>query len=83
MGRVIGDVVDNFSPTVQMSVTYSSGRKVCNGQEFYPSSVVSKPKVDVEGGDMRSFFTLVYALAPPIVSFIIYLFTYLGVGRVA
>ncbi|RWR83446.1 terminal flower 1 [Cinnamomum micranthum f. kanehirae] len=59
MGRVIGDVVDNFSPTVQMSVTYGSGRKVCNGQEFYPSSVVSKPKVDVEGGDMRSFFTLV------------------------
>ena len=82
MGGVIGDV-DNFSPTVHMSVTYNSSRKVCNGQQFIPSSVVSKPKVDVEGGDMRSFFTLVYALAPPIASFIIYLFTYLGVGRVA
>ncbi|XXG63025.1 hypothetical protein AAC387_Pa05g1298 [Persea americana] len=51
LGGVIGDV-DNFSPTVHMSVTYNSSRKVCNGQQFIPSSVVSKPKVDVEGGDI-------------------------------
>ncbi|XP_077230580.1 CEN-like protein 2 [Tasmannia lanceolata] len=59
VGRVIGDVLDFFTPTVMMTVTYSSNKLVCNGHEFYPSSVTSKPKVEINGGDMRSFFTLV------------------------
>ena len=61
MGKVIGEVIDNFNPTVKMTVTYSSNKKVLNGHEFFPSAVVSKPRVEV-GDDMRSFFTLVCAL---------------------
>ncbi|URE24999.1 Cen-like protein [Musa troglodytarum] len=42
-----------------MMVTYNSNKLVCNGHELFPSAVVSKPRVEVEGGEMRSFFTLV------------------------
>ncbi|XP_010244607.1 PREDICTED: CEN-like protein 2 [Nelumbo nucifera] len=59
VGRVIGDVLDSFSPTVKMTVTYNSNKQVCNGHEFYPSSITTKPRVEVHGGDMRSFFTVV------------------------
>ncbi|XP_042494365.1 CEN-like protein 2 [Macadamia integrifolia] len=58
VGRVIGDVLDSFSPTVNMTVTYND-KKVCNGHELFPSKVTFKPRVEVHGGDMRSFFTLV------------------------
>ncbi|XP_061376244.1 CEN-like protein 2 [Gastrolobium bilobum] len=58
IGRVIGDVVDHFTPTVKMTVTYNN-KHVYNGHEFFPSSVTIKPKVQIHGGDMRSFFTLV------------------------
>ena len=64
IGRVVGDVVDNFSPCVEMSVTYNSSKQVFNGHELFPSSVTAKPKVDVRGSDMRSFFTLVYIYPP-------------------
>ncbi|KAH6789785.1 centroradiali [Perilla frutescens var. frutescens] len=59
IGRVIGDVVDNFSATVKMSVTYNSNNHVYNGHELFPSLLTSKPRVHVHGGDMRSFFTLI------------------------
>ncbi|KAG6414760.1 hypothetical protein SASPL_122134 [Salvia splendens] len=59
IGRVIGDVVDNFSATVKMSVTYNSNKHVYNGHELFPSIVTPKPRVEVHGGDMRSFFTLI------------------------
>ncbi|KAA8544236.1 hypothetical protein F0562_022248 [Nyssa sinensis] len=59
VGRVIGDVVDPFPPSVRMSVTYNSNKQVCNGHEHLPSSVTTKPRVEVHGGDMRSFFTLI------------------------
>lgn len=62
IGRVIGDVVDNFSATIKMSVTYNSNKHVYNGHELFPSTVTSKPRVEVHGGDMRSFFTLVLFL---------------------
>nr|CAB3486983.1 unnamed protein product [Digitaria exilis] len=58
VGKVIGEVIDNFSPTVKMTVTYNSNKQVFNGHEFFPSAVVSKPRVEI-GDDMRSFFTLV------------------------
>nr|QAB04919.1 TFL1a [Platanus x hispanica]UCU84652.1 TFL1a [Platanus x hispanica] len=58
VGRVIGDVLDSFSPTVKMTVTYNN-KQVCNGHELFPSSVNTKPRVEVNGSDMRSFFTLV------------------------
>ncbi|KAL8136820.1 hypothetical protein V2J09_002821 [Rumex salicifolius] len=60
IGRVVGDVIDGFTPTVKMTVTYnSSNKQVYNGHELFPSHVSFKPKVEVLGGDMRSFFTLV------------------------
>lgn len=58
VGRVIGDVLDSFTPSIKMSITYNN-KQVCNGHEFYPSTVTTKPRVEVQGGDMRSFFTLV------------------------
>ncbi|PKA57329.1 CEN-like protein 2 [Apostasia shenzhenica] len=59
VGRVIGEVLDWFNPSVKMMVTYNCNKLVCNGHEFFPSAVISKPRVEVQGGDMRSFFTLV------------------------
>ncbi|GLT82023.1 hypothetical protein SLE2022_004380 [Rubroshorea leprosula] len=59
VGRVIGDVIDSFTHSVKMTVTYNSNKQVYNGHEFFPSSVTHKPKVEVHGGDMRCFFTLV------------------------
>ena len=59
VGRVIGDVVDPFSASVRVTVKYNSNKKVYNGHELFPSSITIKPKVEVHGGDMRSFFTLV------------------------
>jgi hypothetical protein len=59
VGRVIGDVIDYFTPNVKMTVTYNSNKQVYNGHELFPSAVTHKPKVEVHGGDMRSFFTLV------------------------
>ncbi|KAJ8479052.1 hypothetical protein OPV22_022779 [Ensete ventricosum] len=59
VGRVIGEVLDSFRPSVRILVTYSSNKLVFNGHEFYPSTVSSRPRVEVQGGDMRSFFTLI------------------------
>ncbi|XP_009339416.2 CEN-like protein 2 [Pyrus x bretschneideri] len=59
VGRVIGDVVDYFSSSVRMTITYNSNKVVYNGHELFPSSVTIKPKAEVHGGDLRSFFTLV------------------------
>ncbi|EEF33643.1 phosphatidylethanolamine-binding protein, putative [Ricinus communis] len=58
VGRVIGDVVDSFTPMLNMSISYGN-RRVFNGYELHPSLVALKPKVEVQGGDMRTFFTLV------------------------
>ncbi|KAL5545872.1 hypothetical protein UlMin_005559 [Ulmus minor] len=58
VGRVIGDVLDSFTTTIKMSVSYNN-KQVCNGHELFPSVVTIKPRVEVQGGDLRSFFTLV------------------------
>ncbi|KAI4348976.1 hypothetical protein L6164_009635 [Bauhinia variegata] len=58
VGRVIGDVLDNFTTSMKMTVTYCSNKQVFNGHELFPSAVTAKPRVEIEG-DMRSFFTLV------------------------
>ncbi|KAI4310549.1 hypothetical protein MLD38_035520 [Melastoma candidum] len=59
VGGVIGDVIDPFVPSIRMMVTYYNGRQVSNGHELFPSAVTAKPRVEIQGGDMRSFFTLV------------------------
>lgn len=58
VGGVIGDVVDCFTPTTKMSVAYGN-KHVYNGHEFYPSAVAAKPRIEIQGGDMRTFYTLV------------------------
>ncbi|KAI4300460.1 hypothetical protein L6164_033837 [Bauhinia variegata] len=58
VGRVIGDVLDSFSTSIKMTVSYGN-KQVFNGHELFPSTVTAKPRVEIEGGDMRSFFTLV------------------------
>ncbi|KAK9726993.1 hypothetical protein RND81_05G250900 [Saponaria officinalis] len=59
IGRVVGDVIDHFSPSVRMSITYNSTKQVYNGHEFFPSWVTLKPRVQVHDADLKSFFTLV------------------------
>jgi len=64
VGKVIGEVLDHFNPTVKMMVTYNSNKQVFNGHEFFPSAVANKPRVEVQGGDLRSLFTLVRRQIP-------------------
>lgn len=59
VGRVIGEVLDYFIPSIKMAVSYNSNKLVFNGHEFYPSALTSKPRVEVQGEDLRSLFTLV------------------------
>lgn len=58
MGRVIGEVVDIFNPSVRMNVTYST-KQVANGHELLPSIVMNKPRVEIGGDDLRTAYTLV------------------------
>ncbi|GLJ12173.1 hypothetical protein SUGI_0185950 [Cryptomeria japonica] len=60
-GRVIGDVLDPFTPgTISFSVTYST-TEVKNGYELRPSAVNLKPRVEIGGdpNDLRTFYTLI------------------------
>lgn len=60
IGKVIGEVVDSFSPTAKMSVIYNSKNHVYNGHHLLPSTLISKPKVLLHAaGDFTTFFTLV------------------------
>ncbi|KAK7278652.1 hypothetical protein RJT34_23688 [Clitoria ternatea] len=58
IGKVIGDVLDSFTPTIKMTVTFNK-KQVFNGHEFFPSTVTKRPRVEIGGGDMRSFYTLI------------------------
>ncbi|KAJ9539652.1 hypothetical protein OSB04_026158 [Centaurea solstitialis] len=59
VGRVIGDVVDQFTPSVMMNITYNSQNTVFNGHELMPNLVTSKPHVHIGGVDMRSSYTII------------------------
>ncbi|KAI3517657.1 hypothetical protein L1887_16872 [Cichorium endivia] len=59
VGRVIGEVVDTFTPSVNMSVTYNLNKTVSNGHELMPNIITSNPRVDIGGEDMRSAYTLI------------------------
>ncbi|OAY71003.1 Protein HEADING DATE 3A, partial [Ananas comosus] len=58
VGRVIGDVLDQFTRTTALRIMYGS-REVTNGREFKPSQAVNQPRVDIGGNDLRTFYTLV------------------------
>uniref|UniRef100_A0A7N0U6K0 Flowering locus T n=1 Tax=Kalanchoe fedtschenkoi TaxID=63787 RepID=A0A7N0U6K0_KALFE len=59
VGRVIGDVLEPFTKSISLRVTYNKAREVSNGCELKPSQVVNQPRVDVGGYDFRNFYTLV------------------------
>ncbi|GKV45586.1 hypothetical protein SLEP1_g52652 [Rubroshorea leprosula] len=58
VGRVVGDVLDPFTRSISLRVSYNN-REVTNGCEFRPSQLVNQPRVDIGGDDMRTFYTLV------------------------
>ncbi|CAK9151379.1 unnamed protein product [Ilex paraguariensis] len=57
VGRVIGDVVDMFVPTVTMSVRYGS-KHIANGCEIKPSMAAEPPRVTINGHP-NELYTLV------------------------
>lgn len=57
VGRVIGDVVDMFIPSVSMSVYFGS-KHVTNGCDIKPSMAITPPKVTLTG-NMDNLYTLV------------------------
>ncbi|XP_010255492.1 PREDICTED: CEN-like protein 1 [Nelumbo nucifera] len=59
VGRVVGEVVDAFTPSVKMNVTYNFNKQVYNGHEFMPSVITSRPRVEIGGEDLRAAFTLI------------------------
>ena len=58
LAHVIPDVLDPFTSTVPLRITYNN-RLLVGGAELRPSAVVSKPRVDIGGNDMRVLYTLV------------------------
>ena len=48
VGRVIGDVVDIFVPSMDMAVYYGS-KQDTNGCEIKPSATVGHPNVQIAG----------------------------------
>lgn len=65
VGRVVGEVVDMFSPSVRMNVIYNSNKQVANGHELMPSVIATKPRVEIGGDDLRTAYTLVIYLVTP------------------
>lgn len=59
VGRVIGDVLDAFSPSMNLEVVYGANKQVYNGHELMPCAVRAKPRVEIGGDDLRNFYTLV------------------------
>lgn len=72
VGGVIGDVIEMFNPSVTMRVTFNSNTIVSNGHELVPSLLLSKPRVEIGGHDLRSFFTLVLIFLLNLISIIYY-----------
>ena len=60
VGRVIGDIIDMFVPSMDMVVYYGS-KKVTNGYEIKPSTTMDHPNVQIAG---RHFDNSLYTLVP-------------------
>jgi len=60
VGRVIGDVIDMFVPSMDMAIYYGS-KQVTNGYEIKPSATVDHPNVQIVG---RHFDKSLYTLVP-------------------
>ncbi|PON49335.1 Phosphatidylethanolamine-binding protein PEBP [Parasponia andersonii] len=59
VGKVVGDVVDMFSPAAEFTVHYGP-KQVSNGCEIKPSAAIDKPKVQILGPrNQTNLYTLV------------------------
>jgi hypothetical protein len=58
VGRVVGDVIDAFTPAADMSVTYPV-RQVNNGCEIKTSALVDRPRVRIHANRSDALYTLV------------------------
>ncbi|XP_015943302.1 protein MOTHER of FT and TFL1 [Arachis duranensis] len=60
VGKVIGEVVDPFTPTAEITVIYGS-KQVANGCEIKPSLAADKPHVQILGSSNNAahLYTLV------------------------
>ncbi|KAF8411246.1 hypothetical protein HHK36_003793 [Tetracentron sinense] len=59
VGKVIGDVLDMFSPTVEFTVHYGP-KQIANGCEIKPSATSDKPRVQISGDRLsNNLYTLV------------------------
>ncbi|XP_042011206.1 protein FLOWERING LOCUS T-like [Salvia splendens] len=58
VSRVIGDVIDPFTPTTDIQV-FIDGVPICNGYRLRQSQVASRPRVDIGGQYFRILHTLV------------------------
>ncbi|XP_017408921.2 protein HEADING DATE 3A [Vigna angularis] len=59
VGRIIGDVVEPFACSIPMRVVYNHNKEVINSGELKPSQIISHPRVEVGGDDLRTLYTLV------------------------
>nr|AMR34692.1 flowering locus T3 [Fragaria x ananassa]AMR34796.1 flowering locus T3 [Fragaria x ananassa] len=59
VARVIGDVIEPFTKSVSLRMTYINNREFTSGCELKPSHVVHRPRVEIGGDDLRNFYTLV------------------------
>ncbi|KAJ1691028.1 hypothetical protein LUZ63_015183 [Rhynchospora breviuscula] len=58
LAHVIGDVLDPFNTSVSFRISYNN-RIVVNGMDLRPSAIVSRPRVEIGGNDLRVSYTLV------------------------
>nr|QLM02234.1 mother of FT and TFL1 [Aristolochia ringens] len=59
VGKVIGDVLDMFTPTVEIAVCYGS-RQVANGCEIKPSATVDRPRLQIHDARLSNhLYTLI------------------------
>jgi len=55
---VIGDVLSPFTNSVSLSAIINN-REISNGCLMKPSQLVNRPRVNVGGDDLRTFYTMV------------------------
>ncbi|XP_073124975.1 protein VERNALIZATION 3-like [Henckelia pumila] len=58
VGRVVGDVLDPFTRTIGLRVTYNN-KELSNGYDLRIGQVANQPRVEIGGDDLRTFYTLV------------------------
>lgn len=62
LGRLIGDVVDSYSPSIRMSVSFN-GTRIINGTTLKPSLAAEAPTIIFQGNP-DNLYTLVFNFFP-------------------